>query len=88
VNGELVVPPGDYFMMGDNRDNSRRQQILGLRAPREDIIGTPVMIYMSIDAPEEVWGPGHSLCERFETYAQRDHSAQVKFAGDVLFHIF
>ena len=35
VNGELVVPPGYIFAMGDNRDDSRRQPLLGLRAARE-----------------------------------------------------
>ncbi|HTR48506.1 MAG TPA: signal peptidase I [Verrucomicrobiae bacterium] len=68
VNGELVVPPGKYFMMGDNRDNSNDGRYWGF-VPREDIIGTPVIIYMSIDAPEEVWNPGYAV-ERFETYAR------------------
>ncbi|MFY9751130.1 MAG: signal peptidase I [Candidatus Acidiferrales bacterium] len=66
VNGELVVPPGHYFMMGDNRDNSNDGRFWGF-VPRENIIGTPVLIYMSIDAPEDVWEPGH-IGERFETY--------------------
>lgn len=66
VNGELVVPPGEYFMMGDNRDNSYDSRYWGF-VPRSDIIGTPLFIYMSIKAPEEVWDPGH-LPERFETY--------------------
>ena len=69
VNGELVVPPGEYFMMGDNRDNSYDSRFWGF-VPRENIIGTPVIIYMSINAPEEVWEPGH-IGERFETYLTR-----------------
>ena len=66
VNGELVVPKGDYFMMGDNRDNSYDSRYWGF-VPRKDIIGVPLFIYMSIKAPEEVWDPGH-IGERFETY--------------------
>ena len=66
VNGELVVPPGEYLMMGDNRDNSYDGRYWGF-VPRENIIGTPVLIYMSIDAPEYVWDPGH-ISDRFETY--------------------
>jgi len=66
VNGELVVPPGQYFMMGDNRDNSLDSRYWGF-VPRENIIGTPVIIYMSIDAPDGVWDPGH-WGDRFGTY--------------------
>jgi signal peptidase I len=66
VNGELVVPKDEYFMMGDNRDDSNDSRFWGF-VPREDFIGTPLIIYMSINAPEEVWNPGH-LAERFETY--------------------
>jgi signal peptidase I len=65
-NGELVVPKGEYFMMGDNRDNSYDSRYWGF-VPRKDIIGVPLFIYMSIRAPEEVWNPGH-IGERFETY--------------------
>ncbi|MDE3109011.1 MAG: signal peptidase I [Acidobacteriota bacterium] len=65
-NGELVVPPGEYFMMGDNRDNSFDSRYWGF-VPRRDVIGVPLFIYMSIRAPEQVWDPGH-IGERFETY--------------------
>jgi signal peptidase I len=53
VNGELVVPAGHYFMMGDNRDNSNDSRFWGF-VPRENIIGTPVIVYMSIQGPGEV----------------------------------
>ncbi len=66
VNGELVVPKGEYFMMGENRDNSYDSRYWGF-VPRNDVIGVPLFIYMSIRAPEEAWDPGH-IGERFETY--------------------
>ncbi len=52
VNGELVVPPGQYFAMGDNRDNSSDSRYWGL-VPRENIIGKPALVFWSYDAPTE-----------------------------------
>jgi signal peptidase I len=50
VNDELVVPPGYVFAMGDNRDDSDDSRYWGL-VPRENIVGTPVIIYWSFEAP-------------------------------------
>jgi signal peptidase I len=49
VNGELVVPPGRYFAMGDNRDNSADSRYWGF-VPSENIKGKPLLIYWSYDA--------------------------------------
>jgi signal peptidase I len=50
----LVVPKDQYFVMGDNRGNSYDSRYWGC-VPRSDILGTPVAIYMSVDAPGEAW---------------------------------
>jgi signal peptidase I len=50
--GELVVPPDNYFAMGDNRDNSLDSRYWGF-VPRENIIGKPFVIFWSYDAPTE-----------------------------------
>jgi signal peptidase I len=50
VDGEVVVPPGNYFVMGDNRDNSLDSRYWGF-VPRSHIIGKPLLIYWSYDAP-------------------------------------
>jgi signal peptidase I len=52
VNGEVVVPPNCYFAMGDNRDSSLDSRYWGF-VPRENIIGKPLIIYWSYDAPTE-----------------------------------
>jgi signal peptidase I len=52
VNDELVVPPGYVFAMGDNRDDSDDSRYWGL-VPRENIVGTPVIIYWSFEAPTQ-----------------------------------
>jgi signal peptidase I len=50
--GELVVPEGKFFAMGDNRDLSLDSRYWGF-VPRENIIGKPLIIYWSYDAPTE-----------------------------------
>jgi signal peptidase I len=52
VNGEVVVPPGYYFAMGDNRDMSSDSRYWGF-VPRANIIGKPLIIYWSYDAPTD-----------------------------------
>lgn len=49
-NGDLVVPPGHYFAMGDNRDVSRDSRYWGF-VPKENIIGRPMFIYWSFETP-------------------------------------
>ncbi len=50
-DGELLVPPGQYFALGDNRDESLDSRYWGF-VPRENIIGRPLVIYWSVRSPQ------------------------------------
>jgi signal peptidase I len=51
-DGELIVPEGNYFVMGDNRDESSDSRYWGF-VPRENIIGRPLLIYWSLRSIDE-----------------------------------
>jgi signal peptidase I len=73
-NGELVVPPGKFFMMGDHRHNSLDSRYWGF-VPRENIVGRPLFNYWSFLTPED-------------QYEQAGIGNSMAWMGHVVLHFF
>jgi signal peptidase I len=74
ANGDLVVPPGKFFMMGDNRHNSLDSRYWGF-VPRENIVGRPLFNYWSFATSEE-------------QYEQTGFGNNVAWLAHVALHFF
>lgn len=73
-DGNLVVPAGMYFMMGDNRHDSLDSRYWGF-VPRANIIGRPLFNYWSFKTPEE-------------EYNQTGIGARVTWMAHIVLHFF
>jgi len=73
-NGELVVPANQYFVMGDNRDQSLDSRYWGF-VPRGNIMGRPLLIYLSVNDGDDV-RPGRS-----------ESDGKLFYSGQMLAHV-
>ena len=72
--GPVTVPPNQYFMMGDNRDNSADSRYWGFM-PRDYVKGKALLIYWSYESERE-------------DYEDESTSATIKGLGSVFMHFF
>lgn len=73
-DGDLVVPPGKVFAMGDNRTESLDSRFWGF-APRANIVGRPLFVYWSFETPVDQMDK--------QTIGDR-----IAFIGHIVLHFF
>lgn len=65
--GELVVPPDRFFVLGDNRDESLDSRYWGF-VPRANIIGRPLLIYWSVRSSAAAQEASNSRSDRLSAF--------------------
>lgn len=84
-DGELVLPPEMYFVLGDNRNHSRDSRYWGF-VPRENIVGRPFVIYFSLwqqsttdihSLPDDKLGDDNDRWAHLSSFARWDRMFRV-----------
>ena len=52
---DVVVPPNEYFVLGDNRNDSEDSRYWGF-VPRSEIVGRPLLVYFTLAPAEDIHG--------------------------------
>jgi len=54
LDGEIVVPTGNYFVLGDNRNDSEDSRYWGF-VPRAAMVGRPLLVDFSVQPSQGPW---------------------------------
>jgi signal peptidase I len=73
-DAELIVPAGEYFVMGDNREESWDSRFWGF-VPRKLISGRPLFVYWSYETPSN-------------EYARTTFGDRLSQWGSLIVHFF
>ena len=82
--GELIIPAGNYFVLGDNRNDSEDSRYWGF-VPREAIVGQPLLVYFSLQpgtgdtalTPQAAGSEHSKVIDAFADFARWDRTFQV-----------
>jgi signal peptidase I len=84
-NGELTVPAGKYFVLGDNRDQSDDSRFWGF-VPRQAIFAKPLVIYFSLN-----WRPHPAVPMEANDKLDAERDFMAKLTGfarwNRMFHV-
>jgi signal peptidase I len=73
-NGDLIIPTGNYFVMGDNRNDSEDSRYWGF-VPREAIVGKPLLIYFSLQQHDS--DDAATLTQQAVADQRRQHPSKI-----------